>query len=91
MGGSTIRNRKLYFLFEQSMLITVVIEISHAPELQPGLGIALRIELHHPETVRGNECYEGDVMLLRHGVVDGIQLCETTVFRVESRYLRCFK
>ena len=46
-----LRDRKLYLLFEQSVLIAVVIQISHSSQLQPGLGIALRVELHHLETV----------------------------------------
>ena len=50
------------------MAIAVVIEISPAPELEPGLGIALGIELHHLQPVGGHRRDEGDVMLLGHGV-----------------------
>ena len=34
----------LYFFFEQTVVIAVVIENAHSSELQPGFGIALRIK-----------------------------------------------
>lgn len=56
------------------MAVAAVIQMPHPTQLQPGLGIALGIELYHLNPVRGYECHKGNVMLLRHGVVDGEEM-----------------
>ena len=53
------------------MPVAVVIQIAPAPQLHPGLGIALGVELHQLDPVCGDEGREGDIVRLGHGMVHG--------------------
>ena len=46
------------------MPVTVVVKISHSPQLQTGLWISLGIKLHQLDPIRGHEGQKGDKMLL---------------------------
>ena len=60
----------LYRCFEQTVAVAVIIQVTSAPQLQPGLGVALRVEFHQLQPVGGDIGHKGDEMLLGHGVVD---------------------
>ena len=53
------------------MPVTVVIQLSPAPQLHSGFRIALGVEFDHLDPVAGDKGQEGDKMLLGHGVVYG--------------------
>ena len=60
-----------FFLFKQAVAVTVPVEHSHAPQLQPDSRAAFRVKLYHLNSVGGDEGNKGDEVLLFHGVVDG--------------------
>ena len=60
----------LYLLFEKTVAVTVVIEVSHTTQLQSCFSVSLGIEFYHLQPVSGDECHEGDKMFLGHGMVD---------------------
>lgn len=72
------------------MLVAVVIEIPHAPKLQPGLGVAFGVEIHHLGPVCGDVGYEGNVMGLRHGMVDGDEMLVLHVLDGHRMVIVCF-
>ena len=56
---------------KQSVAVAVVIKPPHTPQLQPGLGVSFRVELHQLDPVGGDKGKEGNKMILGHGVADG--------------------
>lgn len=60
----------LYLLFEKTVAVTVVIEVSHTTQLQSCFSVPLGIEFYHLQPVGGDEYHEGDKMFLGHGMVD---------------------
>ena len=53
------------------MVVAVVVEISSATQLQPGFGIAFGIEFDHLHPVCGDIGKKRNVVIFRHGVMDG--------------------
>ena len=53
------------------MLLAVIIEVSSAAQLQPGLGITFGVKFYHLQPVGGDEGHKRYEMLLGHGVGDG--------------------
>ena len=56
------------------MAVAVVIQSPQAPHLEPGLGLALGVELDELDPVTGDVGQEGDEVLLGHGMMDGDEL-----------------
>ena len=56
----------LNFLLKQTVAVAVPIEAASATQLQTGLGVAFRVEFNQLDPVGGDECHEGDEMLLCH-------------------------
>ena len=53
------------------MVVAVPIEHTKTAQLQTGLGIAFRIKFHQLNPIRGDEGNKGNVVLLRHGMING--------------------
>ena len=66
------------------MVIAIIVEISSAAELQPGLGVALGIELHQLHPVRGDIGEKRDEVSLGHFVPQGHEMLVFDIFYGES-------
>ena len=62
------------------MPVAVPVQLSHAPQLQPGMGPALGVEFDHLHPVRGDEGQEGDEVGLLHGVANGDEMLVLHMF-----------
>ena len=72
------------FLSIQSVSVAVEIQKSPSPQLQSGLGIALRIEFHHLNPVCGHKSEKRNIVLLRHGVLRSNELLILHSFNLQS-------
>ena len=58
----------LQFPLEKAVAVAIAVQNAPAPQLQPGFGAALRVELHQLEPVGGDIGKERDEVVLGHAV-----------------------